>query len=112
MFKRSFIHRDLYHTYMWAILVSALVVGVSATLIRATLNVTGALLAKPDIAVLLLLPEEHITDSEMIRARDDERDYLVQTDEGQKLVRLKRGHEWYVAEVVQLHTSDSTEGIH
>ncbi len=92
------------HTYSFALLVSCLIVAVAATLARATLNVAGALTRKPDIAVLLLLPNEHIYDSEMLRTTDDGRDYLVQTDEGPKLVKLKRGVEqWYVQQIVPLH---------
>lgn len=105
MFKHTFHRRDLFQSYTWAILLSALVVGVSATLVRATLNVTGALIAKPDIAVLLLLPQERITDSELLRAHDDTRDYLIQTHEGPKLAKLKRGQEWYVSELIQLHST-------
>ncbi len=91
------------HTYAWALLLSCLVVAITATLARATLNLAGALTRKPDIAVLLLLPEEHITDSELIRAQGDERDYMIETETVPKLARLKKGgRQWYVQEVVKL----------
>ena len=92
------------HTYSFALLLSCLIVAVAATLARATLNVTGALTRKPDIAVLLLLPNEHIYDSEMLRTTETGRDYLVQTPDGPKLVKLKRGVEqWFVQQVIPLH---------
>jgi hypothetical protein len=92
-----------FHTYFWALLVSCLIVGVMATLARATLNLAGALQNKPDIGVLLLLPEEGITASSLIRAKDQTRDYLIMTKEGPKLARLKKGVEqWWVQEVIPL----------
>jgi len=92
------------HTYSFALLISCLIVAIAATLARATLNVAGALLHKPDIAVLLLLPNEGIYDSTLLRTTDTERDYLIQTKTGPKLARLKKGEtEWFVEEEVPLH---------
>jgi hypothetical protein len=96
--------RRFHHTVSWAVLFSCLIVAVAATLARATLNLAGALVNRPDIAVLLLLPQEDIRDSAMIRETPQERDYLLQTRSGPKLARLHRGVEhWFVAEVVPLH---------
>src|SRR5262245_35014342 len=91
------------HTYRWAFLWSCLIVAITATLARATLNLAGALVNKPDLAVLLLLPQEDITDSSLLRDKGDERDYLVTTKQGLKIVRLHKGKEhWYVQEKVSL----------
>ena len=96
----------LTHTYVWALLMSCLIVGIAATLARATLNLASALVKKPDIAVLLLLGEKDldVSDSVLVRTTPVERDYYVQTDEGAKLARLKKGEkQWYVQEVIPLH---------
>ncbi len=92
------------HTYAWALLVSCLVVALAATLARASLNLAGALVNKPDIAVLMLLPEEEVTASSLLRAEGDTRDYLVMTKNGAKLVKLHKGVEhWFVQETIPLH---------
>ena len=92
------------HTYLIALLISCLIVAIAATLARATLNLAGALVRKPDIAVLLLLPEEEITNSKLIRTTESGKDYLVETKDGPKLVKLSKGEEqWYVREVIKLH---------
>ena len=101
----SSISRKRYtHTMMWAVLLSALVVGLTATLGRAMGNVKAALTDKPDIAVYLLLKDEDVTSSVLLRSNDDERDYLVATKDGQKLVKLKKGEkEWFVASEERMH---------
>lgn len=92
------------HTYTLALLISCLIVGIAATLARATVNLAGALTRKPDIAVLLLLPDEEITHSTLLRSTPNGRDYLVDTKDGPKLVKLKKGNnQWYVQEKIQLH---------
>lgn len=92
------------HTIGWALLLSCLIVAVAATLARATLNLKAALTDKPDIALYLLLPDEDIGSTTLLRAREDERDYLAETKDGPKLVKLKKGErEWYVILVEPLH---------
>lgn len=92
-----------FHTIGWAILLCALIVSIAATLGRATLNLKAALTDKPDIAIYLLLPEEEIGRTVLLREKDNERDYLAETKDGPKLVRLKKGErQWYVEEVQQL----------
>ncbi len=84
-----------------AILVSALIIGIAATLGRATLTLKGAVVQKPDIAVLLLMEKrnENATDATLLKDGDTERDYLVETSTGPKWVRLKKGEkEWYIAQ--------------
>jgi len=94
----------------WALLLSALIVGVSATLARATLTLSAALVEKPDIAIYLLMEEEGIGRTELLREREDERDYLAETKDGMKFVRLKRGpNQWYVEFEENLHEGP-TEG--
>ena len=92
------------HTYIVSLLIACLIVSFASLLGRATLNLAGALTRKPDIAVLLLLPDEHITSSKHLRSTGDSRDYLVETKDGPKLVKLKKGKEqWYVGEITPLH---------
>lgn len=74
-----------------------------ASLARAGYNFRAALTEKPDIAIYLLLPEEGITGTTLLREESDRRDYLVQTSDGPKLVILKKGEEqWFVSEVEKL----------
>lgn len=84
--------------------------GVAATLGRAASNLKAALTDKPDIAVYLLLEEEGITQSTLLRGRATERDYLVETAEGPKVVKLKKGdEEWYVASKDALRVNEAEE---
>lgn len=89
-------------TVLWTLAASVLVIGGVALLGRAAINISGALTEKPDVAVYLLLPDEGITHVELLREREDQRDYMVQTKDGPKLVVLKKGEEWYVAQVEKL----------
>jgi len=101
---RRISHLRFFHTIAWAVLLCGLIVGMAASLGRATLNLKAALTDKPDIALYLLLPEEKIGRSVLLRERDDERDYLADTKDGPKLVRLKKGEkQWYVDMIEQLH---------
>ncbi|MDP7069408.1 MAG: hypothetical protein QF815_02675 [Candidatus Peribacteraceae bacterium] len=77
---------------------SLVVVGVAAGIGRATINIKGALIDKPDIAIYLLLPEEGIGKTTLLREEDDERHYLAETEKGPKLVIMKKGEtEWYIS---------------
>lgn len=92
-----------FHTVAWAILLSALIIAIAATLGRAALTLNAALSDKPDIAIYLLLPKEEISETVLLRDRGFEREYLAETKEGPKLVRLRKaGEEWIVAEVEKL----------
>ncbi len=94
-----------FHTLGMAILVSCLIVSVAATLGRATLNLHGAVIRKPDIAVLVLMEERHeeILDSTLLKETPNEREYLVETKTGSKWVLLKKGvSQWYIAQVENL----------
>ncbi len=92
------------NTVGWAVLISLVVVIMAAALGRATMNMNAALTDKPDIAIYLLLPDEEIGSTVLLRERDTERDYLADTKDGQKVIKLKKGEkEWYVSEVIPLH---------
>ena len=96
-------HR-FHHTARWAILVSVIIVVMASFLARATMNVNAALTDKPDIALYLLLPEEHIGRSSILKEEEKQRDYLADTKDGPKLIILKRGEkQWYVASMEKLH---------
>ena len=91
-------------TILWAIVGSTVVVASAAGLARATLNLNGALVEKPEIAVYLLMPEEHITHVEVLREGEDTKDLLLETKEGKMLVTMKKGEEeWYISYKQQLH---------
>ena len=90
-------------TIFVALLISCLVVAIAATLGRATINLKAALVDQPDLAIYLLLPDENIRATELLRNLGDERHYLAETAEGPKLVILKKGErEWFVSEVEEL----------
>lgn len=92
------------HTMSWAVLLSLLIVAVAATIGRATVNLRGALTAEDgSLAVMLLLPEENISEVTMIKASSDTQEFLAETKDGPKLIRLKRGEtEWFVQDTVML----------
>ena len=101
-----FVSRFRYaHTVSWALLLSSLIVGIAATIGRATVNLRGALTADDaSLAVMLLLPNEHITDVTLIKATSDTQEFLAQTASGSKLIRMKRGEKaWFVLDEVTLH---------
>lgn len=88
------------HTLVWAIGISLLIVGITAGLGRAALNLKAALTDKPDVGIYLLLPQEEISDVTVLREFDNERDYLIQTKEGPKFVKLLRvAGKWEVGEI-------------
>jgi len=91
------------NTVGWAVLISLIVVIMAAAIGRATMNMQAALTDKPDIAIYLLLPEEEIGHTVLLRERETERDYIADTKEGQKVIKLKKGEqEWFVSEVIPL----------
>ncbi|MEI8230920.1 MAG: hypothetical protein WCG83_07350 [Candidatus Peregrinibacteria bacterium] len=92
-----------FHTILWAVVVCGVVVGAAAFLGRATLNIKAALTDKPDIAIYLLLPDEQIGKTTLLRDLDTERDYLAETKDGPKLIKLKKGEkEWFVLSMEKL----------
>lgn len=94
------------HTWAIAVLTSALIIGIAATLGRATVDLRGAISDNPDLAILLLLEEQdiNVTESTFLSARGNLRDYLVETETGPRWVRLNRGPtHWYIQTVENLH---------
>ncbi len=97
--------RKFSHTVAWAVGVSvAIVIGV-AGLGRAAHNFQAALINKPDVAIYLLLPDEKLGKTTLIKANKEDtvRDYLAETPHGPMLVELKKTDKWYVALTEQLH---------
>lgn len=91
-------------TVLWSLLLSIMIVAAAATLGRAAHNFKAALTDKPDVALYLLLPDEEIGQSTLLKDGETERDYLVETKDGSKFVRLKKGEEtWFVSLVEKLH---------
>lgn len=91
-------------TVGWGLIASIVIVGMAAGLGRATMNLQGALVNKPDLAIYLLLPDEEIGKIEVLRENENEVHYLADTKDGPKLVILKKGEvEWYVSLIEILH---------
>lgn len=92
------------HTISWAVLLSLLIVAIAATIGRATINLRGALTAEDaSLAVMMLLPEEGIGDITMIRAGAETQEFLAETKDGPKLIRVKRVEgKWAVQEEITL----------
>src|SRR3989338_9788573 len=89
----AFVSRFRYvHTMMWAVLLSLLIVAAAATLGRATMTLRGALVADDgSLAVMLLLPEEEISEVTLVKAGVDTQEFVAETKDGPKLVRMKKG---------------------
>ena len=88
---------------VWLLIAGATVIIVISLLARAQLNLHAALTDKPDLAVMILLPEEGITNVSLLRGMELERDYVVETHEGPKFVKLRKtGDKWYIAEMEKL----------
>ena len=98
------------HTVTWAICLSVLIVCVSAYLGRATHNFKAALTDKPDVALYLLLPNEHLTTTTLLQANkaDTERSYLADTDHGPELIKMHRNKLWVVDTIDPLHEGSTT----
>ena len=95
--------RRYLHTAFFAFLMCATIVGGTAVLGRVTLNLSAALTDKPDIAIYLLLPEEELGQTTLLRELEDERHYYAETAEGPKIVKLQKvDGEWTVESVEKL----------
>ncbi len=100
----SLSRRKYSHTVGWSVVLCIAIVIGTALLGRATHNFRAALTDKPDVAIYLLLPDEEIGNTTLIREFDNERDYLAETKDGPKLIKLKKGkEEWFVSLVEKLH---------
>lgn len=97
-------HPVFRRTVMWSVMLCVLIVGAAAALARSSHNFKAALTDKPDLAIYLLLPDEGIANTTLLREEENERDYLADTKDGPKIIKLKKGPEqWYVALVENLH---------
>lgn len=97
-------HRGYRQTVLWATFCCLAIVAAASGFARASRNFSAALTEKPDLAIYLLLPDEEIGQSTLLREQETERDYLAETKDGPKLVKLKKGEkEWYVSVVEKLH---------
>ena len=93
-------HGKYKNALLYAILASVIIVVASALVGRAALNLDAALTEKPDLALFLLLPEEDIEYSTVLREQEHERDYLIETPDGEKFIKLQKDlstSEWFVA---------------
>lgn len=101
------------HTVWWSLLLCTLIVALAATIGRATINLRSALVAEDaTLAVMLLLPEEDISDLTMIRAGVDTQEFLAETKDGPKLIRVKKiDGKWKVQEEVELRESDTSSTV-
>ena len=95
------------HTMTWALLVSSLIVAIAATIGRATINLRGALTAEDaGLAVMMMLPEEEISEITMLRASAERQEFLAETKTGPQLIRVQRGTDgWFVQEKIPLRES-------
>ncbi|PIP64955.1 hypothetical protein COU77_04105 [Candidatus Peregrinibacteria bacterium CG10_big_fil_rev_8_21_14_0_10_49_16] len=99
------LHRNKYvGTVFWALVLCVTIVTVASFLGRAARNLNAAVIDKPDIAIYLLLPEEHIFATTLLKEEEKERHYIAETSDGPLFVKLVKGErEWYVATVEKLH---------
>lgn len=96
--------RSYSRTVFWSVLLCVSIVVAAAALGRATHNFSAALTDKPDVALYLLLPEEGIGRTTLLRESEEERDYLAETETGPKLIKLRRADgRWYVSLIEKLH---------
>lgn len=94
-------------TVGWAVVACILIVAAAAALGRSAHNFKAALTDKPDLAIYLLLPEEGIGNTTLLREADTERDYLAETKDGPKIIKLKKGEtQWFVSHVENLHEGE------
>lgn len=100
-------HTGFRRTIVWAVTLCVLVVTAVSLLGRATHNFQAALTEKPDVAIYLLLPDAGIRTTTVLKESEIERDYLAETEDGPKLIRLKKGpNEWFVSLVEDLHEKE------
>jgi hypothetical protein len=97
-------------TVVWAFFLCFSIVICTALLGRATHNFKAALTEKPDVAIYLLLPEEGLKQTTLLRETDTTRDYLAETKDGEKLIKLEKNREgvWEVATIERLHADPVT----
>lgn len=96
------------HTMAWAVLLSLLIVAVAATIGRATINLRGALTGEDaSLAVMMLLPDQEISDLTMLKAGPETQEFLAETKNGPAVIRVIRiDGKWEVdRDIIPLHES-------
>ncbi len=91
-------------TVVWSVFLCIAIVICASLLGRATKNFKAALIDKPDVAIYLLLPDEEIGQTTLLRETDAVRDYLAETKDGPKLVKLVKNAdgEWEVGYIERM----------
>lgn len=97
------------HTVLWSVFLSVAIVCMASLLGRAAHNFKAALTDAPNVAIYLLLPEEHLGNTTLLQMNKDdtERAYLAQTATGPKLIKLRKNKEWMVDLIEPLHGNES-----
>lgn len=101
----SLTRRTYLRTVVWSTFLCISIVVCAALLGRATKNFNAALTDKPDVAIYLLLPDEELGQTTLLRETDTVRDYLAETKDGSKLIKLVKNAdgEWEVGFIERLH---------
>lgn len=101
----SLSRKSYLRTVVWAFFLCFTIVICSSLLGRATRNFKAALIDKPDVAIYLLLPDEGLGQTTLLRESETTRDYLADTKDGEKLIKLAKNREglWEVALIERLH---------
>ena len=82
----------------WAFLLSVLIISFTGVLARITLEISGSVIDNPDLAVVVLMEEvDNVQHSTLLREEGNERHYLVETSEGNWLVKLKKDEQWHIS---------------
>lgn len=87
---------------LWAFGICILILTFTGILARITLNLQGASVTNPDLAIFGLLPEYTINHVELLRDEGTTRHYLIETNEGNKLAILQNVHGWNVLKTEDL----------
>lgn len=78
-------------------MVSAVIIVFTGVLARVTLEISGSVVHDPDLAVVVLMEEfDTVKHSVLLREQENERHYLVETKNGNWLVKLKKDEEWSI----------------
>ena len=86
------------HAGLWAFAICLVILTFTGVLARITLNLQGATLTNPDLAIYTLLEDEIVYHADLIRESETERHYVVESSAGTRLVILEKDQYWKVAE--------------
>jgi len=94
--------RHYFRSVGWTVFVCLFIVSIAALLARATLNLSAALVSKPDLAIYILRPD--IEQATLLRSDDLHRQYLAETEDGMELIDLvKQNRQWRIKASENLH---------